>query len=76
MKKIIKILSLALFLMFTTAILAQPPDPDDDPNSDGGQELGGSAPIASGMLLLSLFGGIYATGRIYSLKKREKNKAG
>lgn len=75
MKKTIKILSLAGFLTITSLIFAQPPDPNGNPNTDGNaQELGGSAPIGSGMILLSILGGLYAVGRTYTLKSRKKYK--
>lgn len=73
MKKGIKILSLSILLSIAYIGLAQnPPDPDNDPNTDGGTELGGNAPVGSGILLLTVLGGAYAMGRTYSLKKRKK----
>lgn len=74
MKKAIKIISLAGLLLIGTLIFAQdPPNPDPNPNeSSGAKELGGSAPIGTGILLLSMFSGLYAVGRTYSLRKRKK----
>lgn len=72
MKKAIKIFSLASLLLLATLIFAQPPDPDGNPDSDGGTELGGNAPIGSGLILLSLLSGFYAVGKTtYNLKKKK-----
>jgi len=75
MKKAIKILTLAILMMFATFSFAQPPDPDNNPNTDGGKELGGNAPIGSGILMLSLFAGFYAVGKTYSLNRWKKRKS-
>jgi len=72
MKKAIKILSLLAFILIATISFAQPPPPDEDPNTGGGDELGGGAPIGSGIALLTLLGGAYAMGRTYQLSNNRK----
>ncbi len=72
MKKAIKILSLLAFILIATISFAQPPNPDEDPNTGGGDELGGNAPIGSGIVTLLVMGGAYAMGRTYRLNHNRK----
>lgn len=59
MKKSFKIIALIAFVLITSITFAQPPDPVEDPNV-GGDELGGNAPIGTGIVTLLVLGGGYA----------------
>ena len=70
MKKIIRLFTLFIFLFASTTFFAQPepPDPGGDPNDTGEDELGGDAPIGSGLIILGILGGAYATARTLQLR--------
>jgi len=69
MKKLFKISIFALIIFLSTTLLAQPPDPSGNPNNDGEDELGGNAPIGSGLVLLLSLGAAYGGRKVYVLRK-------
>ena len=73
MKKLLKIFIVTLFILSSSILVAQnPPNPDGDPNSDGGSELGGNAPIGAGITLLLVLGAAYGGRKTYLLTKNDK----
>ena len=67
MKKIPKIYLIVIFIFSSIIVLAQPPNPDGDPNSGGGTPLGGpsGAPISGGLAVFLLLGAIYGGRKAY-----------
>jgi hypothetical protein len=63
---------ITLILISTVTMAQNPPDPDPNPNN-GGQDLGGNAPVGSGLLILTLLGGAYGAGKTLLLNCK-KNK--
>ena len=66
-----------LILFFTLSIIltaqsSAPGDPGGGPEGGDEDPIGGGAPIGSGMIILGLLGGAYATGKTYSLQKQKK----
>lgn len=63
-----------LFIFSSLAVFAQgnPPPPPDGHGSGDDQGPGGGAPIGSGMIILGLLGGAYASGKTYSLYKKKE----
>lgn len=74
MKKAKLVLISILFIFSYLSIFAQgnPPPPPDEHGSGDDQGPGGGAPIGSGMIILGLLGGAYATGKTYSLQKQKE----
>jgi hypothetical protein len=76
MKKILAILSILFFVVFTTLpLMAEtrgPGDPGNDPELGGDPPLGGGAPIGGGTFILMGLGAAYAGKKIYELNKNEK----
>ena len=72
MKKIVKGLSISLFvfiLLFATQVFADaPPDPGGDPT--GGTPVGGGSPIGGGLFILLSLGMMYAGRKIMSARKK------
>jgi len=71
MKKLLKVLIFNLFIFSSIILLAQPPDPDPDPGGGGGIELGGSAPVGSGIFLLLSLGVAYGVKKVYIINKKD-----
>ena len=73
MKNIIKFLIIFLIVFSSGIAFSQgpPPPPDGDPNSDGGNELGGNAPIESGIAILLALGAAYGGRKTYLLTKKD-----
>jgi hypothetical protein len=73
MKKIIKhiifLLLLGLLPIMATAQVKDPGDPD--PGGPQGGEVGGGAPIGSGLFILFGLGAAYAGKKMYNLKKED-----
>ncbi|MEZ5084028.1 MAG: hypothetical protein R2750_11355 [Bacteroidales bacterium] len=72
MKKIVKGLSIYLFvfiLLFATQVFGDnPPDPGGDPT--GGTPVGGGSPIGGGLFILLSLGMMYAGRKIISIRKK------
>lgn len=67
----ITVLVFGLFMAFSNLQAQGPGSPPDEPG--GGDDPiggGGSAPIGSGIMTLLVMGGLYASGRIYFLKRK------
>ena len=65
MKKRFKIIALiSLVTLSTTAFTQGPPDPDPDPTG-GNNDVGGTAPVGSGITILMVLGSMYASRKIY-----------
>ena len=69
MKKIFKIYLIVIFIFSSIIILAQPPNPDGDPGSEGGTPLGGpsGAPISGGIAIFLILGAVYGGRKTYLL---------
>lgn len=66
------ILATALFLVSTTALLAQvPPPPPSGHGSGGNQPAGGGAPIGSGIAILLSLGAAYGGKKVYDFHKKK-----
>ena len=73
MKKVIKILVIATFLMATPLfIIAQsPPHPNGGSGpGTGNTPVGGGAPIGGGLLILMSLGIGYSAKKVYDLRKK------
>jgi hypothetical protein len=75
MKKVKLALISILFIFSSLSIFAQgnPPPPPDEHGSGDDQGPGGSAPIGSGLVILTILGSAYVAGRTYSLQRRKDN---
>lgn len=75
MKTFIKLLSttlitITLFTINPTHLLAQDPPPPPDHNSSGNVP-GGGAPIAGGLGILLILGATYGAKKVYDIQKRK-----
>lgn len=72
-KKIfIPLIASFVFMLSISTFAADPPPVGGDPTGGTGNEIGGSAPVGSGLALIIGLGLAYGTKRTYQLSKEEK----
>ena len=80
MKKLRKLLLIILFSLFAIVGFSQdgPPPPTGGSSGPGtggdGNELGGNAPVGSGLFILLSLGAMYGGNKVYEINKEKKQK--
>ena len=70
MKKIKLLIASIFFIMLSTGVMAQPPDPPEG-HGEGDDELpGGGAPIGGGLFMLLGLGVAYGGRKFYKMKEQ------
>ena len=74
MKKLFKLFMFNLIFFSSVVLFAQlPPDPGSNPNSNpNSRDLGGNAPIGTGITILLTLSAVYGGRKIYFLVKDGK----
>ena len=71
MKKVQKLLIIAMLTLASTTIFAQAPPPPPPNHGETGNVPGGNAPIGGGLLILLGLGAAYSGKKLYNLRKEK-----
>ena len=70
MKKLFIFFIFTFIFFSSVGLFAQlPPDPGGDPNTNGRKDIGGNAPIGTGITILLVLGAAYGGRKTYVLRK-------